>query len=177
MTRFMRTEKDIEGQTRQANGDAGTTDPSATEEPRRTSPARQGTETSFISAALKVIGNLESDAEIQLDGRVEGDVRGKVVTIGEAADISGAVYGETVNVSGTVNGKIEARTVVVSKTARTTGDIIHDSLQIEAGAYVDGHCRPEFGKSNGKTTAPKAGATTPQPDVKPTDKPATGAGV
>ena len=173
MARFMRTEKETEGQVPEVNGDASKADPAPAQEPRAAAQKpRQGSETSFISASLKVIGNLESDAEIQLDGKVEGDVRGKTVTIGEGADISGAVYGETVTVAGTVNGKIEARNVVVSKTARTTGDIIHDSLQIESGAYVDGHCRPEFGKSNGKTVSPKPAGATQSTGVKQADQPA-----
>lgn len=163
MAKFMRTDKGTED----PKEDTRTADPSPVQELHAPVQARQSSDISVISASLRVTGDLESDAEIQLDGRVEGNVRGKVVTIGEGANITGSVYGETVNVAGTINGTIEARTVMVSKTAHSTGDIIHESLQIEAGAYVDGHCRPEFGKS----AQSKPVAQQSQPDVKAADKP------
>lgn len=162
MAKFMRTEK-----TRSEPKEVVTT-----AEPvplQQQDPARrpdQGAEPSIISASLKVTGDLESDAEIRLDGRVEGNVRGKVVTIGEGAKITGSIYGETVNVAGMIVGKIEARTVVVGKTAHITGEIIHKSLQIEAGAFVDGHCRPEFGKNDTKSESPKPAGPAQQPEIK-----------
>lgn len=165
MSRFMRTEKESEARSAAPQGkdqdkeqkkeETVTAAAPPAQEQRPASRAAQSDEVSVISASLKVTGDLESDAALQVDGKVEGDVRGKVVTIGQGAEISGAIYGETVTIAGTVNGKIEARTVVVNKTARTTGEIIHDTLEIEAGAYVDGHCRPEFGKTNGKTASQK----------------------
>ena len=40
---------------------------------------------SIISSALTIIGRLESAGDIQVDGRVEGDVRGQAVRIGRAS--------------------------------------------------------------------------------------------
>jgi hypothetical protein len=31
------------------------------------------------------------------------------------------------------------------------GDVIHQDITIESGAYINGHCRPEFGKSDSKS--------------------------
>jgi cytoskeletal protein CcmA (bactofilin family) len=108
--------------------------------PAKTRPA---SEASRISSALKVIGQLESEEDIQIDGHIEGDVRARKVMIGAGATVKGTVFGEDVEVSGTVTGKIEAASVVLSKSARMTGDVIHKALQIEKGAYIDGHCRPQ----------------------------------
>ena len=107
--------------------------------PPRTRPAA---EPSRISSALKVTGQLESDEDIQIDGDIEGDIRARKVIIGAGATVKGTIFGEDVEVSGTVTGKIEATSVVLSKSARVSGDVIHKALQIEKGAYVDGHCRP-----------------------------------
>ena len=101
---------------------------------------------SIISAALVVIGRLESAGDIQIDGKVEGDIRGQVVRIGGAAVIKGTVTGELVELSGTLEGKIEARSAVLTKTARMSGDIIHQSLQIEEGSFFNGGSRPSYGK-------------------------------
>jgi cytoskeletal protein CcmA (bactofilin family) len=101
---------------------------------------------SIISSALIVIGRLESAGDIQIDGKVEGDIRGQGVRIGSAAVIKGTVTGELVELAGTLEGKIEARSAVLTKTAHMTGDIIHQSLQIEEGSYFEGSSRPHHGK-------------------------------
>jgi cytoskeletal protein CcmA (bactofilin family) len=97
---------------------------------------------SLISAALIVIGQLESAGDIQIDGKVEGDIHGRMVRIGSGAVIKGTVFGEGVELAGTIEGKIEARAVVLTTTARMSGDIFHQSLQIDKGAFFDGISRP-----------------------------------
>lgn len=101
---------------------------------------------SIISAALTVVGRLESAGDIQIDGKVEGDVRGQGVRIGSTAVIKGTVTGELVELAGTLDGKIEARSAVLTKTARMSGDIVHQSLQIEEGSYFNGSSKPHYGK-------------------------------
>ena len=108
---------------------------------------------SVISKSLKITGQLESTEDIHIEGEVDGDVRGVSVKVGQTAKISGTVYGEEVEVSGTVTGKIEARKVVLTSTAHLSGDIIHQELRIDSGAYIDGHCRPEYGRPDGKAHA------------------------
>ena len=97
---------------------------------------------SVISAALSVVGRLESAGDIQIDGKVEGDVKGQAVRIGSGAVIKGTVFGEIVELAGTIEGKIEARSAVLTKSARMTGDIMHQSLKVDEGAYFNGNSRP-----------------------------------
>ena len=110
-------------------------------------PARGPAGLSVMSAALTVIGQLQSAGAIQIDGRVEGDIRGHMVKIGNDAVIKGMVYGEGVELAGTIDGKIEAKTVVLTRTARMSGDIIHQTLRIEQGAQFEGTSRPHRGKA------------------------------
>jgi cytoskeletal protein CcmA (bactofilin family) len=102
--------------------------------------------TSVIGKAVKITGQIESTEDVQIEGQVEGDVRGQTVTIGANARVKGTVYGETVEVAGTVEGKIEARKVIIAATGHMTGDVIHADIRIESGAFIDGHLRPEHGK-------------------------------
>lgn len=146
MGNFLRSNKATAQVGSEAKQDTGTTASSPESWPHA-EPARQGVGPSFLGAGLKVTGNLETDGEIQVNGHIVGDIKGKIVTISEGGEVTGSVFGETVNIAGKVDGKIEARRAVVSKTAHIKGDIVHDSLQIEAGAYVCGHCRPEFASS------------------------------
>lgn len=162
MTMFKRNELESEAAaaTSQRVKPAGTSSPLEDIENRQTagsnsshSPIR-GTAPSVISKALKITGQLESSEDIQIDGNVEGDISALSVKIGCGAVVKGGVYGETVELSGAVNGKIEAKKVVLTETARMSGDIIHQDIQINSGAYIDGHCRPEFGKAEDKKLHP-----------------------
>ena len=96
---------------------------------------------SIISAELHIFGDMKTDGDIQIDGIVDGDVESNLLTIGETAVVNGNVVGEVIRVAGTVNGEISGRVVELTRTARITGDINHQSLAIEAGAFVQGLCR------------------------------------
>jgi cytoskeletal protein CcmA (bactofilin family) len=94
-----------------------------------------------ISATLSVIGSLEGATDLQVDGKVEGDISGQAVRIGSGAVVMGTVTGEIVELAGTIEGKIDARSAVLAKTANMSGDIIHESLQIDQGALFNGNSR------------------------------------
>ena len=105
---------------------------------------------SVISKALKITGELESTEDIQIDGQIEGDVRGVGVKIGQNAKVKGTVYGDEVELAGTIEGKIEAKKVILTATARMTGDVWHQEIKIDSGAYISGNLKPEFGKAEAK---------------------------
>lgn len=96
---------------------------------------------SIISASLRIVGNLVSDGDIQVDGIVDGDVQSRSLTISQGASVNGSIAAETVRIDGAVNGHIKASNVMLGPTARVFGDIIHASLVVEAGAFLEGHCR------------------------------------
>ena len=113
---------------------------------------------SIISANLRIIGNLKTDGDIQIDGTIEGDVYSRLLSIGEKAVVNGAIAADTVRIAGTANGEVTARVVQLSGTARVVGDINHQSLSIDAGAYVQGLCRhiePETPKRRRPTSGRK----------------------
>lgn len=96
---------------------------------------------SIISADLRIEGNLHSNGDVQVDGMVIGDIMSKTLTLGEGSHVTGSVSADTVRICGTVEGEVKSSSVILTKTARVIGDVMHDSLAIEAGAYIDGHCR------------------------------------
>jgi cytoskeletal protein CcmA (bactofilin family) len=96
---------------------------------------------SIISASLRIVGNLVSDGDIQVDGTVDGDVQSRSLTVSQGAAVNGGISAETVRIDGAVNGHIKASNVMLGPTARVLGDIIHANLVIEAGAFLEGHCR------------------------------------
>ena len=66
---------------------------------------------SIISPDLKIMGDLKCTGDIQIDGTIEGLVKGGVIIIGERAKVEGSIVVETVRIFGTVNGRIRAKTV------------------------------------------------------------------
>jgi cytoskeletal protein CcmA (bactofilin family) len=120
--------------------------PAATAQPIIGRPGGQGA--SVISKALKITGQLESSEDIEILGEVEGDVRAASVRVGQGAKVRGTVYGEEVELSGTVEGKIEARKVVLTSSAHMSGDVVHADVSIQSGAYINGHLKPEYGKTD-----------------------------
>jgi cytoskeletal protein CcmA (bactofilin family) len=78
---------------------------------------------------------------VQVDGWVEGDIQSRNIVIGEGATVHGALQAETVRICGLVKGEIKGDSVVLAKTAKVTGDILHKSLAIEQGAYLEGMCK------------------------------------
>lgn len=94
---------------------------------------------SIISADLRITGDVVGSGDIQVDGVVEGDIHSRSITVGEGAEVRGSLSADTVRVYGVVSGgTIKATTVTVAKTARVLSDIMHQTLSIEAGAYLEG---------------------------------------
>lgn len=96
---------------------------------------------SIVSPDLKITGNLVSRGDVQVDGIVEGDVEAANLTIGENGAIHGKVTAKTVRLCGAVYGEIHGGTVTLAASARMIGDIVHESLAIDAGAHLEGLCR------------------------------------
>jgi len=96
---------------------------------------------SIISADLTITGDLSSTGEIQIDGTVRGDIRCSALIIGSNGSVFGEVDAESVRLHGKLEGLVRAKTVFLASTAHMVGDITHESLAIEPGAFMEGHCR------------------------------------
>src|SRR5262245_21032383 len=119
---------------------AATAPAAAAPQPKRTGGLRNSNP-SIISADLIVRGALFSAGDVQIDGRVDGDIRAGGLIIGEKAVIVGDVYAEEIVVRGRVEGGISARKVSLSATCHVEGNILHEALAVEIGAYFEGNCR------------------------------------
>jgi cytoskeletal protein CcmA (bactofilin family) len=137
---------------------------------RRTSP-------SIIGADCTITGDILSQGEVHVDGRVDGDVRCDMLVVGPTGTITGEISADLVRVLGSVTGQIKARSVELAKSAHVVGDISHDSLSIEAGAFVEGR----FDRMHSQTTeaakpvtdrnaAGQALLASPAPEAKPEPK-------
>ncbi len=96
---------------------------------------------SLLSSDIRIRGDVSSNGEIQVDGIVEGDVVAESLVVSEAGTVSGTIVAKSVRILGTVTGTITAGSIKLARTARVTGDIVHEALSIEEGAFMLGHCR------------------------------------
>ena len=105
----------------------------------KSKPARTaGSGLSFIGPELAVNGDLATDAQLHVDGRVDGNVRCSHLIQGSAGIVTGNITAEEVRLGGTVEGIVVARTLTIEATARIMGDVAYDVISIEAGAQIEG---------------------------------------
>ena len=93
---------------------------------------------SLISQDLTVEGAIIGEGEMHLDGVIRGDVRVGRLTLGDTGHVEGAIQAETVDVRGRVIGSITAKQVRLYGTAYVDGDITHEQLSVETGAFFQG---------------------------------------
>lgn len=116
---------------------------STTEMPRSISRSNTNAKMpSLIGSGLSITGNLKGDSEIQIDGNVEGNIKCRILTIGEVGKVNGKVNADEVVISGTFVGQIKAIAVSLTDSARVQGDItVREALSIESGAQFEGQCK------------------------------------
>jgi cytoskeletal protein CcmA (bactofilin family) len=107
-------------------------------EPPRTAarPALKGA--SIIGAEMVLEGDISGGGEIQIDGTIKGDVRVQHVTVGDGGQVEGGIHAEAVEVRGKVSGAITAKQVRLYSACHVEGDITHEQLAMETGAFFQG---------------------------------------
>jgi cytoskeletal protein CcmA (bactofilin family) len=108
------------------------------------SPMRSNTSSSkgfsTLGTGLVIEGNVSGSGDLLLDCTVHGDVKVSHLTVGESGNIEGKVEADTIEVRGRVVGSIKGTQVKLQATAYVEGDITHEQLAIDVGAYFQGRC-------------------------------------
>lgn len=131
---------------------------------------------SIISADMTIIGSVTSDGEMQIDGKIEGDIGAISLTIGQTGSVRGEVRAQTVVVRGRIIGSIRARKVELESGAHVEGDIVHASLAIQSNAVFEGqvkHTADPLKQVQTELPAPKPAIATPNTEEATAAKPAT----
>ncbi len=93
---------------------------------------------SMIGADILITGNIEASADLQIEGRVVGDVRCATLILGESSSVMGSIHAERVRVSGQVEGSIQTKDLAVEATARVAGDVLYTRLRVANGGIIQG---------------------------------------
>jgi cytoskeletal protein CcmA (bactofilin family) len=108
--------------------------------------ARHGTEGSLLGVGTRVVGRVNGEGALKIEGAVEGDVS---VTgpaeIAPGASIDGDLSAESIDISGRLIGDAVARgPFAVRAGAEVRGDVKAGSISIEPGSKVDVRLDTEF---------------------------------
>ena len=102
-----------------------------------------------IAKGLKIVGSVTAEGLVEVNGQIDGELHCTSLVIARGAHVNGIVVAERVVVDGKVEGPIQGGDVVLKSQAHVVGDIHHQSLAIESGAYFDG--RSVQVRGNGQT--------------------------
>ena len=110
---------------------------------KRQDSAELGIDT-LVSASTRIEGDVHFGGGLQLEGSVTGSVRALSGTpsrlvLGQKAVVEGSVVAEVVEVHGAVRGDILATgRAVLGPTARIEGGLQYGSIEMAAGALIQG---------------------------------------
>ncbi len=123
--------------------------------------------TSVIGPDLVIHGNLTSKGEVQIEGEVQGDIYGTHIVIGERARVTGGVIAEECVIRGHLLGTVRGRRVLLQGSSHVEGDIYHQTMAIEQGAFFEGKSRrtddPLAGLNRSAERVPESIAMPPPP--------------
>jgi cytoskeletal protein CcmA (bactofilin family) len=136
------------------------------------SPAASKMVPSIIGEDLSISGNVNSKGEIQVDGEIQGDIHCGSLLLGDKSQVIGGVVAEDVVVRGRVVGSIRGLRVTLQAQSHVEGDIFHQSLAIEQGAYFEGKSR-RSDNPLAEVKVPSGNGSRPEKssDSKPKDEP------
>ena len=93
---------------------------------------------SIINEWLTMRGDLESEGDILVKGKVHGNIRCKLLIVDIDALIEGGIVADEVVVRGRTKGVIEANKVRLEKSAVVDSEISHMTFSAEEGARIKG---------------------------------------
>jgi cytoskeletal protein CcmA (bactofilin family) len=95
----------------------------------------------IITRDINLLGNIVSDGIIDFDGKIDGNIHCQHLTVRPHAMINGEIVAEHVLVYGKIKGIIRAKHVTLYSSCHIEGIVLHQSISIEDGAFIDGKCK------------------------------------
>ncbi|MFL6845673.1 MAG: polymer-forming cytoskeletal protein [Allosphingosinicella sp.] len=125
-------------------------------------PGAGGGNFSYIGAEMTITGDIVTESELHLDGKVIGDVSCGSLSQGEGGEVRGNITAREARLAGLVDGAVEAGVLTLEASARITGDVLYESFSVAAGAEVEGRFKRRKGGGDGSGAA-KAETAKPAP--------------
>ncbi len=92
----------------------------------------------ILARDLQIEGTLTSTGLIEIEGHINGTIKGNSVIIREAGSMEGELFAESLNIRGSFEGNIRAKSINISSKAKLTGIVEYQTMSVEDGACIDG---------------------------------------
>ena len=101
-----------------------------------------GNGTTLIGAGTTLKGDISSNSDLRIDGKVIGNIHSSAkVIIGANGVVEGDISGNQADIIGKVSGNIKAKDLIQLRGESTvTGNLFSDKLQVEPSATFNGQC-------------------------------------
>jgi len=99
------------------------------------------TVTSVIGKDMRLLGDIDFKGKLRLDGKVEGNIKGEYLILGETGAITGDVAAGIFVCSGHVEGNINVKKLHVIKGGTINGKVETTDLFVESGAVLNGEVK------------------------------------
>ena len=98
---------------------------------------------SLINKGTTIVGNLESQGNIRIEGKFIGKVKSKSkIILGKSSYFEGGILAPRAEIDGEVKGKIKISELLILKpSAVIKSDIITKDINVESGAVFNGRCK------------------------------------
>ena len=93
---------------------------------------------STLSNSFSLKGSISCKGELQIDGRINGNINGEKVILGPESSMDGTLTADEVVISGKFKGKIKGKSIRLDSGASVNAEIIYEILAIEDGSSVNG---------------------------------------
>lgn len=127
---------------------------------RRRSERNTGSpETSLIARGTLIRGDLRFNGALHLDGRIEGTVLAEDdaarFTVSEHGEVQGEVHVPHAVINGHITGDVHVSVrLELAPLARIDGDLRYHTLEMAAGAQVNGHISRQADEAQRTLAAP-----------------------
>ena len=93
---------------------------------------------SVVDASLTMRGDLESEGDILVKGKVIGNIRCKLLVVDTDAIIEGGVDADEAVIRGRVSGEVRATRIRLEKSANVDANLYQSSFSADEGARIRG---------------------------------------
>lgn len=98
--------------------------------------------TTIIGAGTTIVGDIESNGDIRIDGTLKGNLNGKAkILIGTEGVVEGNMNANYADIQGKITGNIKVNDLLLLRgRAKIDGDIYAGKLQVEPTVSFNGKC-------------------------------------
>ena len=105
---------------------------------------------SILASSFSLKGSISCKGELQIDGRVNGNINGEKVILGPDSSMDGTLTADEIIISGKFKGKIKGKSIRLETGALVDAEITYEILAIEDGSSINGIVKKSINNSTVK---------------------------